>query len=81
MKTRQMWDDDWADWIMKSVAKRELPCGGGCGDPATLVKLRGKRTGAFCRACWGELYYNRTPKLDRPKGLKRRLTRRQLMDR
>jgi len=81
MKTRQIWDDEWVKWVKAEVAKRSLPCMAGCGDPAVFTKFTGKRIGAFCRACWGEIYYLRTPKPDRPKGLKRRLTRRQLMDR
>jgi hypothetical protein len=71
MYTRRKWELDRAEWIKEKVRKRELPCMAGCGDPATLVKYTGKRTGAFCGGCWGELYYGRIPKLDRPKGLKR----------
>lgn len=73
-------DRDWVVWIKDSVKKRTLPCMAGCGDKATLVKYTGKRTGAFCRSCWGELYYGNVPKLDRPKGLRRRLRRKDIMD-
>jgi hypothetical protein len=76
MKTRRTWERDWTAWVKEAVVKRELPCMGGCGDPATLVKYTGKRTGAFCRGCWGEIYWDRIPKLDRPKGLKRARRRR-----
>ena len=62
---------EWIAWIKDQVARRELPCMAGCRDKATKIKFIGKRTGAFCGACYSELYYGTIPKLDRPKGLKR----------
>jgi len=76
MKTTRIWERDWTVWVKETVAKRELPCMAGCGDKATKIKFQGKRTGAFCGACYGEIYWGNIPKLDRPKGLKRARRRR-----
>jgi hypothetical protein len=64
-------DREWVAWIKEEVAHRRLPCMAGCGTKATKIKLVGKRSGAFCGSCYGEIYYGNIPKLDRPKGLKR----------
>ena len=64
-------DREWIVWIKEEVAQRRLPCMAGCGDPATKIKFQGKRTGGFCGACFGELFWGNIPSLDRPKGLKR----------
>lgn len=73
---------EWIAWIKDQVAKGELLCMGGCGDKAKKIKFLGKRTGAFCTTCYGEVFYGRVPKLDPPKGSKRRgLRRKDLMDR
>ena len=64
-------DREWIAWIKNEVAARRLPCMAGCGDPAIKLKYLGKRTGAFCTGCYGELFHGRIPGLDRPKGVKR----------
>lgn len=76
MNMTRIWDHEWTDWIKESVENRTLLCMAACGDKATRIRYRGKLTGAFCRACYGELYYGNIPKLDRPKGLKRPRRRR-----
>lgn len=73
---------EWIAWIKDQVARRELPCMAGCRDKATKIKFLGKRTGAFCGGCYGEIFYGNVPKLDPPKGSRRRgLKRKDLMDR
>lgn len=67
---------DWVVWIKEEVAHRRLPCMAGCGDPATKIKFQGKRTGAFCGGCYGEIFHGNVPKLDPPKGSRRRGLRR-----
>lgn len=75
-------DREWVAWIKEEVAQGRLPCMAGCGTKATKIKLQGKRTGAFCSGCYGEIYYGNVPKLDPPPGCKRRgLRRKDLMDR
>jgi len=64
-------DREWVVWVKEEVAQRRLPCMAACGDKASKIKLQGKRAGAFCGSCYGEIYYGNIPKLDRPKGLKR----------
>lgn len=73
---------EWVRWIKKEVSERRLPCMAGCGDKASKIKLQGKRTGAFCGGCYGEIFNGRIPRLDPPKGSRRRgMKRRDLMDR
>ena len=73
---------DWIAWVKEEVAQRRLLCMGGCGEKATKIKFLGKRTGAFCGGCYGELYHGNIPRLDPPPGSKRRgLRRTDLMDR
>lgn len=67
---------EWIAWVKDEVANRRLPCMAGCGDKATKIKFLGKRTGAFCGGCYGEIFYGRIPALDKPKGLKRARRRR-----
>jgi hypothetical protein len=69
-------DREWVAWIKDEVNHRRLPCMAGCGDRAVKIKFLGKRTGAFCASCYAEIYWGRIPKLDRPKGLRRRRRRR-----
>lgn len=47
-------------------------CRGGCGDPATRMKLDGHKPGTYCGACWREVATGHVPPLDWPRGARRR---------
>lgn len=63
---------DWRELLVEAFETGGEPCHGGCGDPSRVLRLKGKKIGAFCRGCWSEIGYGRIPKLDLPAGAKRR---------
>ncbi len=77
---RSLDKNDWRALLKQRVKDREEECHVGCGDPATVLRLTGKRTGAWCSGCFRELTEGYVPKLDPPKGCKKRANRKTLMD-
>ena len=72
--------EDWRDILKKEVeAGREL-CHADCGEPAKVLRLYGKKIGAWCRGCASEIFHGSIPRLDPPRGIKRGPNRKKLMD-
>ena len=77
---RDVEKDDWRHFLKKEVEAGRETCHADCGEKAMVLRLYGRRVGAWCRGCFNELTQGKIPPLDPPKGIKRGPNRKKLMD-